>query len=72
MKCNKCGKDFKDEGRYTEFYSPFLHKITITFGYGSKRDMETWEFYKCESCLIEEVENFSILPKIQNYELFIQ
>jgi hypothetical protein len=70
MKCNLCGKEFADDGRYDSFHNPELHKITITFGYGSTRDTEQWEFWKCDNCLIEEVKQFLILPRISNYNLF--
>jgi hypothetical protein len=69
MKCNVCGKEFENVRRNSEFYNPMLHRFTVNFGYGSQYDMDTWEFYKCENCLVEEIENFSILPKIESYDI---
>ena len=65
-KCNVCGKEFKDEGNHAEFHHPELHRFVINFEYGSDFDNQTWEFYKCNRCLVEEVENFVVLPKIEN------
>jgi hypothetical protein len=70
-KCNVCGKSFKDTGLYTEFHNPMLHKFVVTFDYGSCFDMERWEFWKCEDCLLKEIKTFSVLPKMENYEIFI-
>jgi hypothetical protein len=71
MKCNQCGKDYEDKKVHPyQYYNPMIHKFTVTFNYGSVRDGECWEFHKCEDCLIEEVQNFCILPKISSYEIF--
>lgn len=71
MRCNKCGKEFKNTGWYKDqFHNPSLHQFTVVFGYGSPRDMESWKYYKCEDCLVEEVESFSLIPDIKEYELF--
>jgi hypothetical protein len=71
MKCNVCGKTYEDKGAHPyKYYNEQMHKFTVTFEYGSKFDTQQWEFWKCENCLIEEVEHFVILPKINSYDFF--
>lgn len=64
--CNQCGDeilsatgDFNDESDYQHF--------RFSWGYVSHKDMETWEFDLCESCLEKIVENFKIPAKIEKY-----
>ena len=44
--CDKCDKEIKE--------SAWFH-VRDTWGFGSKYDEETWEFYLCEDCLEEIV-----------------
>lgn len=69
-KCNKCGKLFKNDELYKgQFHNPLLHRFVIAFGYGSPRDTEQWSFNKCESCIADDIDDFVILPQIEEYEL---
>ena len=57
--CNKCGHtDWIDDngGNY------YFQRLNCDFGYGSKFDMEGWEFHLCEECLIELVKKFKHAP----------
>ncbi|WP_251552389.1 hypothetical protein [Neobacillus muris] len=63
--CNKCGKtkkitseDYQKEWEAAEFQS-----FSCSFGYGSKFDMEEWNFDLCEDCLEEIVNSFKIKPE---------
>lgn len=69
-KCNVCGKEFEhaEWSRIEDFYNPELHKIVITFGYGSDLDFQQWTFYKCDECLCKEISSFAISPQIDEYE----
>lgn len=70
VRCNKCGKEFENDKLYKgQFHNPLLHKFVVTFGYGSPRDMEQWSFWKCEDCINEDIEDFVILPQIEEYDL---
>lgn len=62
--CNKCGKeevltadDYQKEWQANEFQS-----FSCYFGYGSRYDMESWEFDLCEECLTELIKTFKIVP----------
>lgn len=63
--CNKCGKsaDIK-EGDYSDlhFKREEFPTIELSFGYGSKWDMERWSFNLCEECLETFVESFVHKP----------
>lgn len=62
--CNKCGKstnisdDGWEQGRFQSF--------SLSFGYGSIYDEETWKFDICESCLGEFVKTFKHAPDVYN------
>jgi hypothetical protein len=63
--CNKCGnskvldgeEDYERQWKLEKFQSFFL-----SFGYGSKFDMEDWEFDLCEKCLVDFIRTFKHLP----------
>jgi len=55
--CNRCGMSF-DCGE--EFENNLIHNFNIEFGYGSKHDLEEWNFDLCEACIEELVESFKI------------
>ena len=64
--CNKCGNSKVLEGKdeynrqwKLEKFQSFL----ISFGYGSKFDMEDWEFDLCEKCLVDIVRTFKHAPE---------
>lgn len=63
--CNKCGKsaDIK-EGDYSDLHikREEFPTIELSFGYGSKWDMEHWAFNLCEECLETFVESFAHKP----------
>ena len=60
IQCNGCGKtldgDMPEMGDITD--------IQISFGYGSRFDMETWSFDLCDDCAEKIINNFEILPEI--------
>ena len=60
--CNMCGKSYTYKDEY------FAHDITtinVQFGYGSKVDMENWEFDLCDDCLEKIVDKFIYKPKVK-------
>ena len=62
--CDKCGKVSEDG------FIPYIHTISIDWGYGSKFDTEKWEIDLCENCLVQMLENSKI--KIERaYDEFI-
>lgn len=70
MKCNKCGKEFKDDRLNPRgYHNPMMHKFVITFGYGSIHDTEQMTFWLCEDCIFEDTKDFKILPKIEDYDI---
>lgn len=66
--CNKCGKEVDLENA-DDFEENLFHPFKVSFGYGSKFDLETWYFDLCEDCLLEFVETFKIKPDKCVYEL---
>ena len=59
--CNKCGKHIQHT--LEECWVRF-EDFSIMWGYGSKNDMETWEFDLCEDCILEFISTFKHIPKI--------
>jgi hypothetical protein len=62
--CNKCGttqdlfgEDYEREWQANEFQS-----LSCYFGYGSRYDMESWQFDLCEDCLTELIKTFKFVP----------
>lgn len=64
VSCNKCGKVHEMNGDpwNDEIDSQLFHELTVSFGYPSKFDCETWSFDLCEDCIVEFVESFKIKP----------
>jgi hypothetical protein len=57
--CNKCGKKINlSEAGYEYNIYPFR----VSFGYGSKHDLEHWYFDLCEDCIDKMVSEFLIQP----------
>jgi len=62
--CNRCGMSFDcDE----DFANNLIHDFDIQFGYGSRHDLEEWNFDLCEACIEEIVESFKI--KVAKHDL---
>lgn len=55
--CNCCGKE-SEQIQYNEEYQ----EINLSFGYGSRFDMESWTIHLCEDCLVNYVKCFKIAP----------
>jgi len=55
--CNCCGKkiEFPDGYDNTE-----ITDITISFGYGSRFDLTTWEMDVCDDCIEKWVKTFKL------------
>ncbi|RYI30559.1 hypothetical protein EVU96_09085 [Bacillus infantis] len=62
--CNKCGKKAEISGdEYDrEFQSNVFQSIKLQFAYGSKYDMDVWEFDLCEECVTDYVSSFKYKP----------
>jgi hypothetical protein len=61
--CNKCGLEYDDEKSehgYEEWQWDTIHAFKVEFGYGSKHDLEKWNFDLCENCIEELVSTFKI------------
>ena len=57
--CNRCGMSFDcDE----DFANNLIHDFDIQFGYGSRHDLEEWNFDLCEKCVEELVAFFKFKP----------
>lgn len=63
--CNKCGKSQELTGDEWDRQMKLCkyQSVYISFGYGSKFDMDQWNFEICEECLVEMVRNFKHLPE---------
>ncbi len=65
--CNKCGTT-QVNGEWSppsedEYYlSNDIHNINLGFGYGSRFDMENWNFDLCDNCLESLVKTFKYPP----------
>ena len=57
--CNRCGMSFNRED---DFATNLIHEFNIKFGYGSKHDLEEWDFDLCEVCIEELTDSFKIKP----------
>jgi hypothetical protein len=66
--CNKCGtvRELKNEGNWYEtdedMFASDVHNVSLGFGYGSKFDMESWNFDLCDDCLESVVRSFKYPP----------
>lgn len=62
--CNKCGKSIDVEPIEKTYADISLfHEFIVSFGLDSDFDMEVWKFDLCESCLLEFVSTFKIMPE---------
>jgi len=59
--CNKCGKNQELEDEFDLEINKF-QTINLSFGYGSKYDMEYWNFDLCEECVTDLVKSFKYAP----------
>mgnify|MGYP007112386548 CR=1 FL=1 len=67
--CNKCGHT--SEIDVNRFELNKFQEVDFSFGYGSKYDMEDWEFHLCEDCVEELVKSFKYVPKgMESYEWY--
>lgn len=62
--CNRCGKEVTNK-KESPWEVNEIHNITIDFGYGSKFDLQTWNFDLCDECLEGFVKTFKIPPEIR-------
>jgi hypothetical protein len=71
--CNKCGESYVQKTQYANDYDPNdytnehfweaeIHEFNVGFGYGSKYDMESWQFDLCDDCLTDLVKSFRVVP----------
>jgi hypothetical protein len=68
ISCNRCGHEMDCENNnYEEFMTDMIHKFTVTFGYASDLDTQTWYFDLCENCLKEIVATFKIPHEVDNW-----
>jgi hypothetical protein len=65
--CNKCGMTYDEETfdpempqGYEEWQWDTIHAFKVDFGYGSKHDMEQWNFDLCEGCIEELASTFKV------------
>lgn len=65
--CNKCGKKIS-KNNYEGLN--LMHLFKISFKYGSKYDMEQWNYNLCEDCLLELISSFIIPPEILDYNVW--
>ena len=65
--CNRCGMSF-DCDDY--FENNLIHNFNIEFGYGSKHDLEGWNFDLCEACIEELTESFKINVAKSDLDVF--
>lgn len=49
--CDKCGLKSKTDLTLPVGIDPYFDTIKVHWGYGSKHDLETWEYDLCEKCL---------------------
>jgi hypothetical protein len=60
--CNKCGKEYKKSHEEQYCWDAKMQSFSASFGYGSKYDMEHWQFDLCEDCLVEIIKSFKYVP----------
>lgn len=65
--CNNCGREHKTTGEMNDFDLEQFQSFEFSFGYGSKRDGEVWEFDLCEDCIVEVTSKFAIQPFVTEY-----
>lgn len=58
--CNKCGR--KEKADYDGLDTGNISNIELSFGFGSKFDLEQWEMDICDECLEEWVSEFKHKP----------
>lgn len=61
--CNCCGKEFQAKDN-NPCWANTIHSFNISFGYGSRHDMDIWTWDLCEDCIEEIVSKFKIPVKI--------
>jgi hypothetical protein len=66
--CNPCGKTFTKTEADSFYWDSKIQQIFLYFGYGSKHDMEKWEFCMCEECIENFVKTFKIPIVIKNVD----
>ena len=59
--CNMCGEKPNQKKGFS-FESDRFKNFTLSFGYGSKYDTETWSFGLCEDCLVKVISKFKYAP----------
>ena len=65
--CNKCGHT--SEIDVNRFELNKFQEVDFSFGYGSKYDMEDWEFHLCEDCYDKLIKQFKIpVSKSNDYD----
>lgn len=64
VSCNKCGKSLKvnENECIVDDRQNEPHEFVCDFGYYSSFDGERWNFDLCETCLVELVKSFKLVP----------
>jgi|LakMenEpi03Aug12_release.lakeMendotaPanAssembly.Ray.scaffolds.fasta_scaffold977024_2 hypothetical protein len=64
--CDCCGKETHITDEY-QFVCSNITNFSILFGYGSKFDMDTWDFEICDDCIEKWVSTFKHPVKTNDY-----
>ncbi len=72
IQCNKCGREFvnplaKGSAMEQFMWDANVHGFKVMFSYGSKFDMQEWEFHLCDDCLEEIAKGFSVPVDVTHY-----
>jgi hypothetical protein len=66
--CNKCGesRELKENGNWydsdEDLFANDIHNFSLGFGYGSRFDMDHWDFDLCDNCLDSIIKTFKYPP----------
>lgn len=61
--CNKCEKETPMSHPGDYWSENLMHFFSIGFGYGSRYDMDSWDFHLCEKCLLDIIFSLKIPPR---------
>lgn len=64
--CNKCGKEFSNT-KDRPYLKNLVHNFILTFRYGSKHDLDQWDFCLCENCIEEFTNSFKVPVTVKEY-----
>jgi hypothetical protein len=60
--CNRCSKQVVPHNQNDYWSANMIHNFSVGFGYGSRHDMDYWEFDLCEDCLLTFISSFELAP----------